>query len=126
MPESPHSADLAHETCEPCRRGSPTLTTDQIDRLRSLVPQWQVDEVAGVPRLVRRFKLPDFRAAMAFAAQIGDAAESEGHHPVLTVEWGAVGVQWWTHKIRGLHRNDFVMAARTDALFEAIAAGGGS
>ena len=70
-----------------------------------------------IPRLERSFKFRDFEKAIAFAITVGDAAEREGHHPRLTVEWGRVGVEWWTHKIKGLHRNDFVMAAKTDRLY---------
>ena len=55
--------------------------------------------------------------AIALADKVGEAAEEEGHHPKITVEWGRVGVEWWTHKIKGLHRNDFIMAAKTDEIF---------
>jgi 4a-hydroxytetrahydrobiopterin dehydratase len=84
--------------------------------LHSHLPEWDLREYDGVPRLVRRFRFPDFAGAMAFAVDVGAAAEAQDHHPRLVVEWGAVTVSWWTHKIRGLHRNDFIMAARTDAI----------
>ena len=67
-------------------------------------------------RLERAFTFSDFAAALAFTNRVGAAAEAEGHHPALLTEWGRVTVTWWTHAIRGLHRNDFVMAAKTDAL----------
>ena len=60
--------------------------------------------------------------SLDFALRVGRAAEEEGHHPLLTVEWGKCTVVWWTHKIRGLHRNDFIMAAKTDRLYEEAAA----
>lgn len=75
-------------------------------------------EREGIPRLERAFRFPDFAGAMDFARRVGAAAEAADHHPSLLVEWGRVTVSWWTHKIRGLHRNDFVMAAKTDALYE--------
>ena len=80
------------------------------------VPGWSVREADGIPRLEREFTFPDFRAAMAFAVLVGDLAETQGHHPDLHVAWGRVRVETWTHKIRGLHRNDFVLAAKIDAL----------
>ncbi len=84
--------------------------------LRDL-PGWEVREREGISRLERVFRFPDFAGAMEFARRVGDAAEAEDHHPSLLVEWGRVTVSWWTHKIRGLHRNDFIMAAKTDALY---------
>jgi 4a-hydroxytetrahydrobiopterin dehydratase len=71
-------------------------------------------ERAGIPRLERVFEFPDFARALTFTNRVGALAEAEGHHPALLTEWGKVTVTWWTHAIRGLHRNDFVMAARTD------------
>jgi len=75
-----------------------------------------VVEREGVRRLERAFTFSDFAAALAFTNRVGAAAEAEGHHPALLTEWGRVTVTWWTHAIRGLHRNDFVMAAKTEAL----------
>ena len=83
------------------------------------IPEWRVVEREGIRRLERVFTFPDFKAALAFTNRVGAAAEREGHHPALLTEWGRVTVTWWTHAIRGLHRNDFVMAARTDALIHA-------
>ena len=70
-----------------------------------------------IKRLDRTFKFLDFAQAMEFSHKVGEAAEDEGHNPRITTEWGRVNVAWWTHKIRGLHRNDFVMAAKTDVLY---------
>jgi 4a-hydroxytetrahydrobiopterin dehydratase len=74
--------------------------------------------------LVRTFRFPNFREALAFTDRVGALAEAEGHHPALLTEWGTVTVFWWTHKIHGLHRNDFIMAAKTDALAREAGAGG--
>jgi 4a-hydroxytetrahydrobiopterin dehydratase len=109
-------ADLASERCTVCRADSPALTAGEIERLRRAVPGWAVVEPDGVPRLARVYPFPDFVRGLAFVQRVGAAAEAEGHHPRLTLEWGRVSVEWWTHAIGGLHRNDFVMAARTDAL----------
>jgi len=107
---------LTQETCVPCRGGVPTLTDDEIAALRPQVPGWDVIEIAGVKRLRRAFAFPDFRTAMDFAVQVGELAEQEGHHPDLHVSWGGVTVEVWTHKIGGLHQNDFILAAKTNAL----------
>ena len=74
-------------------------------------------EVAGVRRLERVFAFKDFAQALAFTNQVGELAEAEGHHPAILTEWGRVTVTWWTHKINGLHRNDFIMAAKTEAVY---------
>ena len=73
-------------------------------------------EQAALLRLVRTFRVRTFADALALTQRVGELAESEGHHPAILTEWGKVTVSWWTHKIRGLHRNDFIMAAKTDAL----------
>jgi 4a-hydroxytetrahydrobiopterin dehydratase len=102
--------------CIACRGGEPTLTDAEIAQYRPEVPEWIVKEVEGVRRLERAFKFKDFAEAIEFTNRVGAAAEQQGHHPLLITEWGRVTVQWWTHKIGGLHRNDFIMAARTDQL----------
>ncbi len=109
--------ELAREKCEACRRGAPTVTDEERRTLHELVPEWALIEREGIQRLERVFTFPDFAEALRFTNAVGAAAEEEGHHPALLTEWGRVTVTWWTHKIRGLHRNDFRMAARTDALF---------
>ncbi len=109
--------DLAHLKCVACRGGEPTLTEAQIAELKPQVPDWQVREIDGERRLERTFKFPNFRDAIAFTDKVAAIAEEQDHHPLIVTEWGKVTVQWWTHKIRGLHQNDFIMAARTDALF---------
>ncbi len=110
---------LAAQTCEACRRGAPTVTDEEMAELRPQLPDWRVVDREGIPRLERVFSFPDFAAALHFTHRVGEIAEAAGHHPALLTEWGRVTVTWWTHKIRGLHRNDFIMAARTDALLAA-------
>jgi 4a-hydroxytetrahydrobiopterin dehydratase len=106
---------LSSEQCVACRRDAPPVTDAEITELKPQIPDWQVVERDGIRRLERPFTFPDFAAALAFTNRVGALAEREGHHPALLTEWGRVTVTWWTHKIRGLHRNDFVMAAKTDA-----------
>jgi 4a-hydroxytetrahydrobiopterin dehydratase len=108
---------LTAEKCVACRRDAPTVTDAEIAELHPQVPEWELVEVEGVKRLRREFAFEDFAQALAFTDAVGALAEEEGHHPALLTEWGRVTVSWWTHKIRGLHRNDFIMAAKTDRAF---------
>ena len=109
--------ELTTMKCTACRGDEPPLTDAQIDELHPQVAKWQIVEREGVKRLERRFKFRDFAQALAFTNDVGQAAEAEGHHPAILTEWGRVTVTWWTHKIGGLHQNDFVMAAKTDQLY---------
>ena len=110
--------ELSQMKCVACRGGEPKLTEREIDELLPEVPGWQVIDVDGVKRLEHTFKLKNFIEAMAFTNRIAMTAEKEDHHPLIVTEWGRVRVQWWTHKIKGLHKNDFIMAAKTDKLAE--------
>ncbi|MGH7544375.1 MAG: 4a-hydroxytetrahydrobiopterin dehydratase [Gemmatimonadota bacterium] len=107
---------LAGERCVACRRDALRSEPAEIAALRSEVPDWDLREEDGIPRLTRVFLFPDFAKALAFTDRVGALAEAEGHHPALVTEWGRVTVSWWTHAVGGLHRNDFVMAAKTDGL----------
>ncbi len=111
------AATLTAATCEACRADAPRVTDQESTELRSQIPQWKMVRRDGIDRLERSFTFRDFTAALAFTNQVGELAESQGHHPAILTEWGKVTVTWWTHKIRGLHRNDFIMAAKTDELF---------
>lgn len=110
-------AELAGERCTPCRGGEPTLNENEIDALLPEVSRWRLAERDGVKRLEREFRFADFALALDFTVKVGERAEEAGHHPALLTEWGRVTVSWWTHAIGGLHRNDFVMAARTDRVY---------
>ncbi|MBD1387857.1 4a-hydroxytetrahydrobiopterin dehydratase [Neiella sp. HB171785] len=108
--------ELAQQTCDACRADAPRVTDEQMPALAAEVPQWQVFDDLGILKLVRQFRFTNFVEALAFSNQVGELAEQHGHHPAILTEWGKVTVTWWTHKIKGLHKNDFVMAAKTDAL----------
>jgi 4a-hydroxytetrahydrobiopterin dehydratase len=92
------------------------MTDEEIAELKPQIPEWQIIEREGIPRLERAFRLKNFVQALDLTNMVGGLAEEEGHHPALLTEWGRVTVTWWTHKVRGLHRNDFIMAAKTDVL----------
>jgi 4a-hydroxytetrahydrobiopterin dehydratase len=108
---------LVNLKCVACRADAPRVTETEIIQFRPQVPDWQLLERQGILQLERAYKFKDFREALAFTNRVGELAEAEGHHPALLTEWGKVTVTWWTHKIKGLHRNDFIMAARTDQLY---------
>ena len=112
-------SELSEMKCTACRGGEPTLTEAEIGELLPRVPEWQLVEREGIKRLERVFGFRNFAEALVFTIGVGGLAEEEGHHPALLTEWGRVTVTWWTHKIGGLHRNDFIMAAKTDDLFGA-------
>jgi len=116
--------ELAKGRCEPCNKGAPRLSMGEAAVLLREVPEWMIIERDGEKQLSREFTFPDFLRALAFTNRIGGLAEEEGHHPALLTEWGRVTVRWWTHKIGGLHRNDFMMAAKTDQAFQSWSSGG--
>lgn len=110
---------LSEKQCSACRGDASPLTSGELDRLLKELPGWAVEEAEGVKQLVQVYKFKDFVQAMAFAQAVGALAEEFGHHPALLIEWGSVKVSWWTHKIKGLHENDAIMAAKTGQLFAA-------
>ncbi len=108
---------LTQEKCVACRRDAPRVTDAEIAELKPQIPDWALIERDGIKRLERTFRFPNFAEALAFTTKVGELAEAEEHHPALVTEWGRVTVTWWTHKIKGLHRNDFIMAAKTDGIY---------
>ena len=112
-------SELAKSSCVACRRDAPRVQGDEMQLLLQEVPDWRQEIREGVSQLTRDFKFANFVDALAFTNAVGALAEEQGHHPALLTEWGSLRVTWWTHKIRGLHLNDFVMAAKTDQLFDA-------
>ena len=93
-----------------------TLSAEQIAELHPQVPTRKIVEREGVQQLERAFEFSDFAGALAFTNEVGRLAEELDHHPRITTEWGKVTVTWWTHKVAGLHRNDFVSAAKADEI----------
>lgn len=109
--------ELTEQKCEACRVGAPSVTEEEIAELQPRLPQWRIINEDGIPKLDRVFKFKNFKDAISFTDRVAETAEAEGHHPRITTEWGKVAVTWWTHKIRNLHKNDFIMAAKTDAIY---------
>jgi len=93
---------------------NPSETSELLESL----PDWEIFNELGVPMLSRQYRFENFAQALAFANRIAVLAEAEDHHPRIVLEWGSVRVSWWTHTVRGLHFNDFVMAARCEDKFK--------
>jgi len=110
--------DLSKQSCEACRADAPKISDEDLKALMPNIPDWNVVVVEGVMQLAREFNFSNFEQAIAFTNRVGEIAEAEDHHPAILTEWGKVTVTWWSHKIRGLHKNDLIMAARTDEVYE--------
>ena len=111
-------AELTTLSCVACSGDSPLASPEEIETLRLQVPDWDIVERQEIDRLERVYSFNNFVEAIAFTNRVGELAEEENHHPALLTEWGKVTVTWWTHKIRGLHRSDFIMAAKTDKYYQ--------
>ncbi|WP_299011493.1 4a-hydroxytetrahydrobiopterin dehydratase [uncultured Shewanella sp.] len=107
---------LAEMQCEACQVGAPQVSDEELASLIKLIPDWTVVVRDGVMQLERVFKFKNFKLAMAFTNELADLAEADFHHPGILTEWGKVTVTWWSHSVKGLHQNDFIMAAKTDKL----------
>lgn len=110
-------SDLTQKQCEACRAGAPQATEEEIKEYMPQIPEWDIVDMDGVNQLQRVYKFKNFAQALDFAVKVGEIAEAEDHHPSILVEYGKVTLTWWTHKIKGLHANDFIMAARSDKLY---------
>jgi 4a-hydroxytetrahydrobiopterin dehydratase len=113
MPEA-----LAEKTCTPCRGGIPPLSREEAGRLHDQAPNWEIRDDAH--RIERKFLFGNFREALSFVQKIGELAEAEGHHPDISFGWGQATVSLQTKKIKGLHENDFIMAAKIDRIFDQL------
>lgn len=110
--------ELSNQTCEACQIDAPKVTESEQAELLKQIPEWTVESRSNTLQLERVYKFKNYKQAWAFSNKISELAESEFHHPSLLLEWGKLTVTWWTHAIGGLHKNDFIMAAKTDALLE--------
>ena len=108
------SATLAQKTCAPCKGGIPPLTSDEAAAYLKQLPQWALRDDGR--RIERNYTFEDFVTALAFVNKAGDLAEVEGHHPDISFGWGYATMSLQTHKFNGLHDNDFIMAAKLDAI----------
>ena len=109
--------ELSKSSCEACRVDAPVLQDNEIKELLSQVPSWKVFEEDNVKKIICSFIFLSYEDSLNFLNKVADLAEKEDHHPEIILEWGKVTVTWWSHKIKGLHKNDFICASKTDALF---------
>lgn len=110
--------ELTELKCEACRSGAPEVSEEELATLMKEIPEWNIETRDGIMQLEKVFKFKNFKQAMAFSNRVFDLAETEGHHPGVLTEWGKVTVTWWTHAIKGLHKNDLICAAKTDAVVD--------
>ena len=103
-------------SCYKCTVESPIISIDEANRLIRFIPSWTLNNREFPHTLTREFMFKNFTDAVKFSAKIAELADEQDHHPKLIIEWGKVSIFWWTHSIKGLHLNDFIMAAKTDAL----------
>jgi len=103
---------LVESKCEPCRAGTPPLSRGEAEELAKQIPQWTLREKS----IARTFRFPSFRQAIEFVGKVADIAEQEDHHPDIHIHYDRVEIELTTHKIAGLSRNDFVVAAKVDRL----------
>jgi 4a-hydroxytetrahydrobiopterin dehydratase len=113
------SNDLATRSCTPCRGGVPPLTLDQARGYAARTPDWTLADDGRVIR--RTYRFANFKQALDFVVRVGATAEAEGHHPEVAFGWGYATISLQTKKIKGLHENDFIMAAKLDRIAAAAA-----
>jgi 4a-hydroxytetrahydrobiopterin dehydratase len=113
--ESSMPNPLAAKSCTPCRGGIPPLTTDEAERHLAQVPDWNLLDDGG--KIQRTYRFKNFREALGFVQRAGELAEAEGHHPDVCFGWGYAAGSLQTKKIKGLHENDFILAAKLDGLW---------
>ena len=111
------SNELSQSSCEACRLDAPVLSEQEIKELAAQIPSWIVHEEDGIKRLICSFAFSSYEDSVNFTNKVAELAEQEDHHPEIVLEWGNVTVSWWSHKIKGLHKNDFICASKTDNLF---------
>ena len=109
-------SDLIKQKCVACRADAPRVTDDELPKLLKEIPDWQPITTASELKLNKVFNFENYAEAVSFTNKVAELAEEEDHHPAILLEWGRVEVTWWTHKIGGLHKNDFIAAAKTDLL----------
>ena len=110
--------ELINKKCEACRIDAPKVTDEEIPSLISQIPLWDIIEENNIKKLTCLFKFSDYEQSLVFTNKVATLADEEDHHPQITLEWGKVKVIWWSHKIQGLHQNDFICAAKTDRLYK--------
>ena len=112
------SNELSQSSCEACKVDAPMLSEQEIQELAPQIPSWMIHEEEGIKRLICSFAFSSYEDSVNFTNKVAKLAEEEDNHPEIVLEWGNVTVSWWSHKIKGLHKNDFICASKTDNLFK--------
>ena len=108
-------SDLASNTCEACRIDAPTVSDNEAAMIMKEIEGWDLIN-DGIKKLKKEFSFSNYSDSVDFLNKVADMADKEDHHPQIILEWGKVTVIWWSHKIKGLHKNDFICAAKTNNL----------
>ena len=109
--------ELHRMSCDNPEATSLPISTDNAKDLLLLIPLWTRKSREGNQKLVREFRFEGFNDAFEFTSKIAGLADEEDHHPLMTIEWGKVTILWWSHKIEGLHKNDFICASKTENIY---------
>ena len=112
-------SNLTNQTCEACEIGAPLVSEADQAKLLEGLDGWEIDNTE-ISKLVKKYKFLSYKEASKFVNIIVDLAEFEDHHPKITLEWSLVRLEWWSHKINGLHMNDFICAAKSNELFQSL------
>ena len=112
------SNELSKSSCEACKVDAHVLTDKQIEDLITQIPSWVVHEEDSIKRLICSFAFSNYEDSVNFTNKVAKLAEEEDHHTEIVLEWGTVTVSWWSHKINGLHMNDFICASKTDNIYK--------
>ena len=107
---------LKESKCEACTIDAPLVSDLEAKNLLSELDGWIIDSASDIDQLVKTYKFSNYGESLDFSNKVADLAESEDHHPRIVLEYGSVEVSWWSHKIKGLHKNDFICAAKTDLI----------
>tara|TARA_B100001059_G_scaffold131883_1_gene131990 strand:- start:528 stop:857 length:330 start_codon:yes stop_codon:yes gene_type:complete len=107
---------LKESKCEACTIDAPLVSNSEAEALISELDGWFIERGSGIDQLVKTYKFSNYAESLDFSNKVADLAESEDHHPKIVLEYGSVEISWWSHKIKGLHKNDFICAAKTDLI----------
>ena len=107
---------LKESKCEACTIDAPLVSDSEAKVLLLELDGWVIENNSGINQLIKTYKFSNYAESLDFSNKVADLAESEDHHPKIVLEYGSVEVSWWSHKIKGLHKNDFICAAKTDLI----------
>ena len=112
-------SDLTDKKCEACTIDAPLVNSVDYPELLKELEDWSIEE-ESINKLVKSYNFANYADSVSFANKIADLAEAEDHHPKIVLEWGSVKLEWWSHKVKGLHLNDFICASKSDKVFNSL------